>query len=457
MKRVFFIFLTFSVFTGLFTKCNSPETKNNIILIPMSEKQITFSPKTHALDNNDNFSPDDRFLCYDTRGTVFNENLGNSKSIEKVEIATGKETILWEPESITGEKPAPGVAAVSYHPTEDKVIFIHGPLISEVEERGYYDIRNRTALEVDGEGHKISNKVDMRDIKNNKTTPGAHRGGTHRHEYSRNGNRIGFTYDDFLVQNIDRTIGFMQPDKNTPQGFTQYFCVILKPAEKGKSKPGEIEKAYGDSWVNEEGTMRAFIGKVRTDNGSDYNYDLFVADIPLDIDITSADPGTRNTYPLPPKDISIRRLTSGMNVNGIVRGSFDGKRIAFLAKDVKGTDQVWIINAEGSGNPALQVTYSEKNAEAVRWYPSDNWLFYLSAGNVYVSYIGKNLPFGKTIQLSDDDQTREQLVVSKDGKRLAYIIRIPTKNTNGEIVKDAGGLDFRQIFTMDIDWDKINE
>lgn len=78
----------------------------------MKEKQISFSPKNHALDNNDNFSPDNRFLCYDTRGTVFNDNLGNCKSIEKIEIETGIETILWQPGSITGEQAAPGVAAV---------------------------------------------------------------------------------------------------------------------------------------------------------------------------------------------------------------------------------------------------------------------------------------------------------------------------------------------------------
>lgn len=457
MNKLFIRFFTFSLFAGLFTACNNPDKNNTIKIIPMTEKQVSSTPKTHALDNNDNFSPDDRFLCYDTRGTVFNENLGNSKSIEKIEIATGKETILWKPESITGENPAPGVAAVSYHPSENKVIFIHGPLLSEVEERGYYNIRNRTALEVDGEGQQISNRVDMRDIKNINTTPGAHRGGTHRHEYSRNGNRIGFTYDDFFIQNIDRTIGFMQPDKDTPPGYSQYFCVILKPAEKGKSKPGEIEKAYGDSWVNANGTMRAFIGKVRAENGSDYNYDLFVADIPLDIDITTAQPGNRHSYPLPPKGISIRRLTTGMKVNGIVRGSFDGQRIAFLAKDTNRSDQVWIINAKGSGEKALQVTHLENNAEAVRWHPSDNRIFYLSGGNVYTSYVGKDHPFGKTIQLSDDDRNREQLVVSQDGNKLAYIIRIPTKNTSGEIVKDAGGLDFRQIFIMDIDWKKINE
>ena len=122
--------------------CAKTESNDNIEVIKMIEKQITFSPKTHALDNNDNFSPDDKYLCYDTRGTVFNNNLANCKSIEKVEIATGKETVLWSPPYITGEEAAPGVAACSYHPKENKVIFIHGPSLDEVKERGYYGLNN---------------------------------------------------------------------------------------------------------------------------------------------------------------------------------------------------------------------------------------------------------------------------------------------------------------------------
>src|SRR5690554_4250004 len=144
-----------------FTGCR---TGNHIYTMLMEEQQISFTGKNHALDNNDNFSPDDKYLCYDTRGTVFNDNLANSKSIEKIELSTGSETVLWEPESITGEQAAPGVAAVSWHPAEDKVIFIHGPLLHEIEERGYYNIRNRTGVEVSANGKGLINKVDYRDV-----------------------------------------------------------------------------------------------------------------------------------------------------------------------------------------------------------------------------------------------------------------------------------------------------
>ncbi|MEN8227874.1 MAG: DUF3748 domain-containing protein [Bacteroidota bacterium] len=449
--RVIFFIVSLVIFAG----CGDRYQNDEIQSIFMNEKQITFSPKTHALDNNDNFSPDDRFLCYDTRGTVYNENLANSKSIEKVEISTGVETILWDPPSITGEEAAPGVAAASYHPLENKIIFIHGPNLDEVDKRGYYNIRNRTAIEVDGEGKKSAKKVDMRDISNEVTTPGAHRGGTHRHEYSRNGKRIGFTYDDFLVRDYDRTIGFMQSDAHAPEGYTHYFSVILKPAEMGKSKAGEIEKAYGDSWVDPAGTMRAFIGKARAHNGIDFHNDLFVADIPADIDITTSNSGTQDQYPEPPEGISIRRLTNGMNVSGIVRGSPDGAQIAFAAGDKDGIQQLFIIKADGSDTKPTRMTGLGAPVSSIRWHPSGEKVFYISNGTLFVTYVGSGQKLGKTIRLSDDQLVRDQLVVSPDGDLLAYIIAVPTKDTSGHLVKDANGNDFRQIFTLELDWKKI--
>ena len=453
MKRMRTIFFMASL--GIFAGCGETGQPYEIKHIFMNEKQITFTPKTHALDNNDNFSPDGRFLCYDTRGTVYNENLANSKSIEKVEIATGEETVLWDPPSVTGEDAAPGVAAVSFHPNENKVIFIHGPLLEEVEARGPYSIRNRTALEVDGEGNKTYHNVDLRDISNRVTTPGAHRGGTHRHEYSKDGRRIGFTYDDFLVQEYDRTIGFMQPHENSPEGYTHYFSVILKPSKKGKTKAGEIEKAYGDSWVDAAGKMRAFIGKVRAQNGIDYENDLFVAHIPADIDMTTSHSGTQDKYPEPPEGIIIRRLTHGMDVTDIVRGSSDGSQIAFAARDEDGINQLFIIQAVGSDEQPNRVTRLKSPVSSIRWHPSDEWVFYITDGNLFVTYVGTRHNFGRTIKLSDDRLVRDQLVVSPDGNLLAYIIPVPTKDTSGTIIKDAAGNDFRQIFRMELDWEKI--
>lgn len=458
-QHIKIVFISVLIFTiGILAGCakkNIVQEKNTIL---MKEKQISFTQKNHALDNNDNFSPDGKFLCYDTRGTVYNNNLANSKSIEKIEISTGEETVLWEPEFITGEDAAPGVAAVTWHPSENKVIFIHGPLLEEVEERGFYGIRNRTGVEVSADGKGTITKVDMRDISTEKpTTPGAQRGGTHRHEYTRNGNRIGFTYDDILQQKNNRTIGYMEVNEKAPEGYTHYFAVLLKTTEQGKSKPGEIEKAYGDSWVDSNGKMRAFIGDVRAENGSDYDTALFVADISDIVDITTSFSGNNDEYPFPPKGVVIRRLTHSGWAGGIVRGSFDGKRIAYLIKDKSGVVQVAVIDADGSDlsedktKQPQQVTSFKADASSLRWHPSDEWILSIVEGNIAATFAKPGDGFGKTIMLTNDNKQRGELVLSSDGNVLVFTILTKVKDKSGnEYTKE-----YRQIFVLEIDWDKI--
>ena len=426
--------------------------KTEIFKIP--EQQITFKPKTHSLDNNDNFSPDGKFLCYDTRGMFFDNNLGNCKSIEKVEIATGEETILWKPSFKGGTNAAPGVAAVSFHPTQNKVVFIHGPKLEEVAKRGYYGIRNRSGLMVDGDGKGESTWLDLRDITTHKPTiAGAHRGGTHRHEFSRNGNRIGFTYDDFLLPEYGRTIGYMEANKNAPHGYSHYFAVLVKPARRGESRPGEIEKAFGDSWVDANGTKRAFIGKLRSANEIDYEYSLFVAHIPDRVDITTAQSGDKDVYPRPPEGITIRRLTHSTSDDGIVRGSYNGKSIAYLSMDENGIKQVFVIPTDGDDlsdnleKRPKQITYFKSDGSNIRWHPSGKWLFSISAGKVYASPIEKR---EEVILLTPDDLIRNNLVVSPSGDRLAYNVKVISPDSK-LIIEGKVKNNFDQIFILELD------
>src|SRR5438128_48552 len=115
------------------------------------ERQLTFSPKNHELDNNDNFSADSKFLCYDTRET-FGPGIDRSRSIEQVELATGKETVLYAPPFSTSDQAAPGVAAVSYSPVAARVAFIHGPPLETLATRGPYAKTNRNGAEVASDG-----------------------------------------------------------------------------------------------------------------------------------------------------------------------------------------------------------------------------------------------------------------------------------------------------------------
>ena len=445
----------FVLFLGLcVVGCKEKQENTEIMLI---EEQITFNAKNHALDNNDNFSPDEKYLCYDTRWMVFNSNLANSKSIEKVEIATGKETVLWKPESVSGENAAPGVAAVSYHPIENKVIFIHGPMLSEVPVRGYYGIRNRTGVLLSADSKGELEKLDMRDVSlNTPTVLGAQRGGTHRHEFSRDGKRIGFTYDDFLQQDYGRTIGYMESNQDTAEGYAYFFSLLLKPIKSGKSKPGEIEKAYGDSWVDFKGSKRAFIGKVRAENGIDYTNSLFVAEIPETTDISTADSGDKEHYPSPAKGIKIKRLTYTTQDGGIVRGSFDGKHIAYLSEDKKGVKQVFVIPTDGSEKDSRiekqpkQITNYLSDASNIRWHPSGNSVFSISEGRIYVTSVDNTLGMGKTILLTPKDKVRHSLVVSPSGKMLAYNVSCVNKEAS-RILDGKPTNEYNQIFVLNID------
>jgi len=421
------------------------------------EQQVTFSPKNHMLDNNDNFSPDGRFLCYDTR-EILGPGIGNSQRIEMVEIATGNETVLYAPEPtiVHPQDAAPGVGAVSFNPVAMEVAFIHGPLVSEVETRGYYAIPNRRGASVPADGSGRLTWIDYRDIATDRPTlPGAHRGGTHRHEYSLDGKRIGFTYDDFLLPQYDRTIGMDVPHPDAPGDATHWFVVLVPVVPKGTAKPGEIERAYGDSWVGREGTMRAFIGKVRNPDGESYEESLFVVDVPADVDVTTADAGTAARYPTPPDGVAARRLTHTW-AGGIARGAHDGSRIAYYGLASDGSKQIFIIPSDGSDQAEdphkqpVQATQFEHGAGAgLRWHPSGGYIACISNNAVAVTCVKPGDAFGKTIWLTGSDgPERSDLVWSPDGTVLAFNKPVPTKGAYGTIAKTYKGEDMSQIFTV---------
>ena len=432
------------------------------------ERQITFLPKNHVLDNNDNFSPDQRFLCYDTRDT-YGPEIDRCRTIEKVEIETGHETVLYAPPFSTSNEAAPGVGAASFSPVEDKVIFIHGPLLEDLPRRGPYGKPNRNGAEVSGDGSGKMAWVDLRDIDATRDTiPGAQRGGTHRHEYSLNGKRIGCTYDDALIRDYDRTIAYCEKNAKAPEGASYYFANLIAVAPKGKSKPGQIERAWDDSWIGKEGLMRAFIGKVRSADGENYEQSLFVIDVPADVDIATADSGSAKRFPSPPKGVSIRRLTHRF-ASGIVRGTISGDRIAYYAHDDAGNLQLFVIPSNGSDDNSdpnlrpVQLTHLPFCADAgLRWHPSGDAVICTSNDGIVLTRAKPGENFGRSIFLTKqgDGGLRQQLVISPDGKRVAYTRPMPTTNKDGERTRAYNGSDFKQIFILDlpnldsIDWKK---
>ena len=429
------------------------------------EKQLTTSPKNHDLDNNDNFSPDGKVLCYDTRN-MDGPGIDNGQEIYIVEIATGKETLLYTPPKVViGEGAAPGVGAVSFSGTENRVAFIHGPAVEEVAERGPYGKPNRQGATVmtDGSGKPAKQGgfekswLDARDVATDRdTTPGAHRGGTHRHEFTLDGQRIGFTYDDFLLPQYGRSVGFMVPHAKAPMGASHYFANLVPVVPTGTAKPGEIEIASADSWVGRHGLMRAFIGKVRNDDGETYETSLFVVDIPADVDVTTADSGGPDRYPTPPKGTAIRRLTHTW-AGGTVRGSEDGKSIAYHAKAADGTTQVFVIASDGSDKssdpekqPKQATHLPEGSADGIRWHPSGNTVFSFSNNGIVATCVKPGHLFGRSVFLTPqgDSPDRIKLTSSQDGTMLAFNKPVPTQGPDGKIVKAFDGTDILQIFTL---------
>ena len=194
--------------------------------------------------------------------------------------------------------------------------------------------------------------------------------------------------------------------------------------------------------------MRAFIGKVRSENGVDYETALFVADVPEDVDVTSAYSGDKDNYPKPPEGVKIRRLTYGLAVHGIVRGAPNGRKIAFLAEDKNGIKQVFIIDSrstEANLNAETnfrQVSRFSSDASCIRWHPSGNCVFAVINGNIVALYTVENEKFGTTLWLTNDDKERTELVVSNNGNRLAYNVLVPD-NTGTRL--------YKQIFVLELE------
>ena len=437
----------------------------NASRIAAAERQITHDADyDHLLDNNDNFSPDDRFLVFDTRTPA---GIHESRLIAKVEIATGTITPLYRPEQ-TGPF-GPGMAAASFAHRHNEVIFIHGPLHPTGVEN-QYEKHRRVGCIVSGAGGSGYRFADARNTRP-PFTVGALRGGTHRHEFSGDDKWIGFTYNDAVVRehglkigkNLDlRTIGVTQLGHpvHVPEagqfstegaGFSVLVVVVTADPKPGSD---EISHAAADSWIGLAGyrrsdgsrqRARAFIGTTRDSQGRPVD-ELYAVDIPEDI--THAGPlgpleGTETAFPMPPAGTIQRRLTHTENspypgCQGIARSSPDGDRIAFRMRDAQGVWQIFLMSPLG-GKPQ-QATFVEQGVDTdARWHPSGNAIACISGNGILVTDVRPGPQFGRSTVVSQRSPNPFALVWSNDGHTLAF----------NRVVKTEGK-DVVQIFVLDV-------
>ncbi|WP_240469570.1 DUF3748 domain-containing protein [Cyclobacterium sp. SYSU L10401] len=417
-----------------------------------SERQLTFKAQNHELDHNQNFSPDSQWIVYDTRpnpaGIALNDR------IEKVHVDNGNTKILYQVESPTPF--GPGVGAVSYHPFLNQVVFIHGLPDSDAD-RPYAGHR-RLGMIVDESSGNQSYWMDSRDI-TPPFTAGALRGGTHRHQWSGDGNWLGFTYNDALMVALEeetgkvhdlRTVGVakkqapeVKPDLDQPGENIQgsWFSVLLVQVVAAPV-PGsqEISRAYSDWWVGKKGYQkedgswqlsRAFLGDLVDRNGRKLT-EVFIVDIPEDIHKAGdAGPleGSHTTMPTPPGNTEWRRLTytEDRKYPGVtaaprhwVSSSMDGAFVSYLAKDNKGLVQVFLVPT--LGGESMQVSFHDTPVQSmVRWHPETREFAYVCDNALYINRLdGLGNP-GNPIRISNEFETAPfSLVYSRDGNRLAF-------------------------------------
>ncbi|MCG3198139.1 MAG: hypothetical protein GHCLOJNM_02633 [bacterium] len=409
-------------------------------------RQLTQDPRNHDLDNNQNFTRDGKWLIYDTR----NPGIPESKTIERIHVESGQVEVLYEAEK-GAMGPALGAGAASFSPTDDRVAFIHGPWKSTGLE---YAFTCRRGGLVNGDGRGGFAFADARDI-TPPFTPGALRGGTHRHEWDATGKWLGYTYNDEIMKRAGkdlRTIGVTWLGKPVTvskakeglfEGDGEGFSVlVVKVTENPRPGSDEISRAAQDMWVGAHGRLkpdgshqraRAFVGTVRSSKGENID-ELFIVDIPDDITQPGPDgplEGTERDFPMPPMGCSQRRLTrteksAHPGVVGNCWSSPDGNWITFLAKDESGVQQIFGIHPAG-GDPVQLTALPEGVACSPRWSPDGKQLVAVSGeGRLFThpapGVVGMPAGAGPTFLTEpvEGPSAPTKPAISPDGKTIAF-------------------------------------
>lgn len=416
---------------------------------------MTHGPGGRILTNTAVWSPDSRWIVFDTRSDALGDVFDGTR-IQTVNIETGEVRTLYT------SKQGAHCGVATFHPRENTVVFILGPQNPTPDWQ--YGPAHRQGVLVGREQPDAVRNLDARDLVS-PFTPGALRGGSHVHVFSPDGDWVSFTYNDHVLPaeretggDIDqRNIGVSVwtgspvtvPKRNQRNHDGAYFTV-LATRTVAEPAPGsdEIKRAFEEGWVGSRGYRKsegewqnralAFQGEVITSSGKTIS-EVFVADLPDDVTIPGSDgplEGTAERRPLPPHGTIQRRLTYTENRKypGIqgprhwLRSSPDGGRIAFLMKDDAGAVQLWAVSPTG-GEPR-QITHDPWSvASAFTWSPDGRHIGYVADNSVLIVEADTGESRRLTAR-SESDAAPLPLacVFSPDGSHIAYLRRIPDEN-----------------------------
>ncbi|MFM7458950.1 MAG: DUF3748 domain-containing protein [bacterium] len=452
----------------------------------MQEIQLTNGKHGHTLNATQIFSPDGNWLVFDTRND--DTHISRTGSICKLNIATKEVIELYKTknQSIYG----PGVGAAAWNPVNDQIIFIHGLLNCDKEKP--YSFTRRFGAIISG-NHQAGENAEIgvrqqchhaegRNIQE-PLSKGALRGGTHAHTWSADGKWISFTYNDYVMECLEktssserkdlRTIGVMtivenihedrEAGENAEIGVRQqcpeenfrgrYFTVITaKVTENPQFGSDEIERAFDECWLGKNGYTKddstvhngsqqaraiAFQGNVRSLDGTLVT-EVFIADIPEDITQSLTDKpleGTLDTRPNVPAGLVQRRITftTERKYPGLqgprfrLRSSADGSLIYFLMKDDNDIVQIYSVSSIKdtkniiTNQPLKQITNFKYSIQSqFNLSPDDKYISVLSNNQIYLV----NVQDGNITKISERYSDREAPISgihwSPDGKSLIY-------------------------------------
>ena len=431
-----------------------------------SERQITNQPYGHILTNIGVWSPDSKWIVYDIRSDAAGEQFDGNR-IERVHVDTGEVEVLYESQH------GASCGVVTYSPTDDRVVFIHGP--ETPTEDWKYAAYHRRGVIVDAAMPGVAVNLDARDLVA-PFTPGALRGGTHVHTFSGDGKCVAFTYEDHVLQHQpadrqadanQRNVGVSSPiravvppprdERNHAGAF--FTVLVTRTANEPSPDSDQIGRAYSDAWIGRQGYTRpdgsqqnyaiAFQGQVATSSHGTIA-EVFVVDLPENLSVPSKQgplAGTSVRRPIPPQGTHQRRITftEARRHPGIqgprhwLRSSPDGSQIAFLAKDDNGVVQFYSVSPNGGG--IRQITYNPADIEsAFSWSLDGKFVAHVMDRSICVTHWES----GKThvlvaSQAKSSAPRPEACVIAPNGRHIAYVRRVR-----------SGDSEFNQIFLTDI-------
>jgi len=414
--------------------------------LPAAERVLTTAAHGHQIHHCQAFSPDGRFLFFDSRN--HETKLAASTFLGRVEVATGTEEVLYRTELPT--ESGPGVGVVTCNPVTGRLAFLHG-LANASPDKPYAPHR-RCGMTLDDDGRAVH--LDARDI-TPPFTDGALSGGTHAHHWSPDGRMLSFTYNDALVAagpapDDLRTVGVMvrgrpvhvgnpQPGEDfSGDSFTTLVVGVTRHPTPGSD---EISRAFDEGWLDNR--RLAFQGTVR-DTGGRPLTEIFLATLP---DRQEAARRCDQGPPEPPPGVVVRRLTrSGERrfpgVQGPrhwVRPAPDASCIAFLAKDDRGVVQIYSVKPEGGAIQPLS-RLDESVDSPFDWSPDSKRLACSAGGRLVLVGAADGRAVFLTEKRPPEQAPRYAVTFSPDGRLLA---------TN-RLLPHPGGGSFLQICVVDV-------